>query len=44
MTGIITFVTPRYGADVFGGAEQAARAYATRLAAEGWTVRVLTRE
>ena len=34
----ITFVTPRYGADVFGGAEQAARSYATRLATDGWTV------
>ncbi|MEM9467313.1 MAG: glycosyltransferase family 4 protein [Actinomycetota bacterium] len=38
----ITFVAPRYGADVFGGAEQAARSYATRLAADGWSVRVLT--
>ena len=42
MSGAITFVTPRYGADVFGGAEQAARAYATRLAADGWVVRVIT--
>lgn len=42
MSRAITFVTPRYGADVFGGAEQAARAYATRLAADGWAVRVLT--
>ncbi|MEM9521670.1 MAG: glycosyltransferase family 4 protein [Actinomycetota bacterium] len=42
MTGAITFVAPRYGADVFGGAEQAARSYATRFAAEEWTVRVLT--
>ena len=38
----ITFVTPRYGADVFGGAEQAARSYATRLATDGWTVRVIS--
>jgi glycosyltransferase involved in cell wall biosynthesis len=38
----ITFVTPRYGAAVFGGAEQAARSYAIRLASEGWTVRVIT--
>lgn len=42
MSRTITFVTPRYGTDVFGGAEQAARSYATRLAAEGWSVRVIT--
>ena len=42
MSRAITFVAPRYGADVFGGAEQAARAYATRLAGEGWRVRVIT--
>lgn len=42
MTGTITFVSPRYGADVFGGAEQAARSYATRLVADGWTVRVIS--
>ena len=42
MTQTITFVTPRYGADVHGGAEQAARLLATGLAAEDWKVRVLT--
>ena len=42
MNRTITFVAPRYGADVFGGAEQAARSYATRLAADGWSVRVIT--
>jgi len=42
VSGTITFVSPRYGADVFGGAEQAARSYATRLAADGWTVRVIS--
>ena len=42
MTGTLTFVTPRYGADIHGGAEQAARSLATRLAADGWTIRVLT--
>ena len=42
MTRTITFVTPRYGKDVVGGAEQGARSLATRLAADGWTVRVLT--
>ncbi len=42
MTTSITFVAPRYGADVFGGAEQAARSFATRLAADGWTVRVIS--
>lgn len=38
----VTFVSPRYGRDILGGAEQAVRSYATGLAAEGWTVRVLT--
>ena len=38
----ITFVTPRYGREVFGGAETGARSIATRLAADGWPVRVLT--
>lgn len=38
----ITFVTPRYGADVVGGAELGARALATRLSAEGLDVSVLT--
>lgn len=38
----ITFVTPRYGAEVFGGAEAGARQLATRLAADGRDVRVLT--
>ena len=42
MTRTITFVTPRYGEDVAGGAEQGARSLATRLAADGWTARVLT--
>ena len=38
----ITFVAPRYGADVVGGAELGARALATRLSAEGLDVSVLT--
>ncbi len=38
----ITFVTPRYGADVVGGAELGARALATRLSAGGLEVSVLT--
>lgn len=38
----ITFVSPRYGADVVGGAESAARALATRLSADGMDVAVLT--
>lgn len=42
MNRTLTFVTPRYGAQVHGGAEQAARAYAIRMVKEGWTVRVLT--
>ncbi len=42
MTPTITFVSPRYGADVVGGAEQGARSFATRMAAEGWNIRVLS--
>lgn len=42
MTRTVTFVVPRYGADVLGGAEQGVRAFATRMAADGWTVRVIT--
>lgn len=38
----ITFVAPRYGADVVGGAELGARALATRLSADGMDVSVLT--
>lgn len=38
----VTFVTPRYGREVLGGAESGARSLATRLAAEGWAVEVLT--
>jgi glycosyltransferase involved in cell wall biosynthesis len=39
----LAVVTPRYGADVPGGAETAARLLATRLAArDGWTVEALT--
>lgn len=38
----ITFVTPRYGPDVFAGAEAGARSLATRLAADGRRVRVIT--
>ena len=38
----ITFVTPRYGADVVGGAELGARALATRLSADGLDIAVLT--
>jgi glycosyltransferase involved in cell wall biosynthesis len=42
MTDAITFVTPRYGADVLGGAEGGARELATRLAAEGCDVSVIS--
>ena len=38
----VTFVSPRYGADVIGGAESAARALATRLSADGMDIAVLT--
>lgn len=38
----ITFVAPRYGADVVGGAELGARALATRLSADGLDIAVLT--
>jgi glycosyltransferase involved in cell wall biosynthesis len=39
----VTFVVPRYGATVIGGAEGAARAFAEHLADRpGWTVEVLT--
>ncbi|MDE0607873.1 MAG: glycosyltransferase family 4 protein [Acidimicrobiaceae bacterium] len=38
----VTFVAPRYGADVVGGAESGARALATRLSADGMDVSVLT--
>lgn len=38
----ITFVTPRYGEKVLGGAEQGVRALATRLSADGLDVEVLT--
>lgn len=42
MNRTLTFVTPRYGAEVLGGAEQGARSYAVRMVADGWTVRVIT--
>ena len=42
MTSPVTFVTPRYGADVLGGAEAGARLLATRLAADGRQVTVIT--
>lgn len=39
----VTFVTPRYGAEVIGGAETGARMLAERLSAgPGWNVEVLT--
>jgi glycosyltransferase involved in cell wall biosynthesis len=38
----LLFVTQRYGAEVFGGAEVFCREYATRLAAAGHEVEVLT--
>ena len=42
MNRTLTFVTPRYGADVLGGAEQGARSYAVRMVKDGWTVRVIS--
>lgn len=42
MNRTLTFVTPRYGAEVLGGAEQGARALAVRLSKDGWNVRVIT--
>ena len=42
MTTPITFVTPRYGAEVPGGAEAGARRLATRLATDGRRVGVIT--
>ena len=42
MTRMLTFVTPRYGAEVYGGAEQGARSLAIRLASEGWNVKVIS--
>ena len=38
----ISFVTPRYGADIIGGAEHAARMLAERLVQRGWQVEALT--
>jgi glycosyltransferase involved in cell wall biosynthesis len=38
----IAFVTPRYGHDIIGGAEQGARKWAEQLAANGFNVEVLT--
>lgn len=38
----VLFVVQRYGAEVLGGAERAARDYATRMAAAGHHVEVLT--
>jgi len=38
----VTFVTPRYGREVVGGAEGGARSLASRMAADGWDVTVLT--
>ena len=39
----VTFVVPRYGVDIIGGAESAARAFAEHLVArKGWEVEVLT--
>ena len=38
----LLFVVQRYGVEVFGGAEQATRMYASRMAARGHDVEVLT--
>ena len=38
----ITFVVPRYGPEIHGGAETGARSLAVGLAADGWDVQVLT--
>ena len=42
MTTPVTFVTPRYGAEVLGGAEAGARLLATGLANDGRDVTVIT--
>ena len=43
MTPKVAFVTPRYGPEVMGGAEAAARQLAEHLTAQcGWTVEVFT--
>ena len=38
----LAFVTPRYGAEILGGAETQVRDYAERLAAAGHDVEALT--
>lgn len=42
MTAPVTFVTPRYGEHIHGGAEAGARQLAMRLAADGTPVSVIT--
>ena len=41
-SGCLGFVTPRYGAEVIGGAEAATREAARGLAERGWQVEILT--
>ena len=38
----IAFVTPRFGAEIVGGAEAVVRDIALGLAGRGWEVRILT--
>lgn len=40
--GKIAFVAPRYGLEILGGAEKGMRSWAEQLAAQGYTVEVLT--
>ncbi len=42
MSYTITFVTPRFGPDILGGAEQGIRSLATRMVKDNWTVRVIS--
>lgn len=41
-TGVIAFVTPRYGLEIVGGAERLIRGWAEYLASQGYQIEVLT--
>ncbi len=41
-TGVIAFVTPRYGMEIIGGAERLIRGWAEYLVAQGYQIEVLT--